>query len=133
MADYFAHWMSFAQRTDRAKLPKIYFVNWFRKSPSDKWLWPGYGDNSRVLKWICERVQGTAKATQTAIGNLPTPDALDLSGLNISADDLSQLLAVDKEGWKKEAEEIENYYQGYGDRLPAALKQQLAELKQRLG
>ena len=78
MGDYFAHWLSFARRTDRAKLPKIYFVNWFRKSADGKWLWPGYGENSRVLKWICERVEGTGKALKTPIGNLPTPDALDL-------------------------------------------------------
>ena len=86
MGDYFAHWLSFAQRTDRAKLPKIYFVNWFRKNGGGKWLWPGYGENSRVLKWICERVEGTGKAQKTPIGNLPTADALDLSGLNLPAD-----------------------------------------------
>ena len=133
MADYFAHWMSFAQRTDRAKLPKIYFVNWFRKSPEDKWLWPGYGDNSRVLAWVCERVEGTGKAVKTEIGNLPTPDALNLSGLNMPAEDLKMLLSVDKEGWKKEAADIATYYQTYGDKLPAALKQELASLNQRLG
>ena len=72
MGDYFAHWLSFAQRTDRAKLPKIYFVNWFRKDEAGKWLWPGYGENSRVLKWICERVEGTGQAQKTSIGNLPT-------------------------------------------------------------
>ena len=88
MGDYFAHWLSFAQRTDRAKLPKIYFVNWFRRNGGNKFLWPGYGDNSRVLKWICERVEGTGKAQKTAIGNLPTPDALDLSGLNLPAEDV---------------------------------------------
>ena len=86
MGDYFAHWLSFAQRTDRAKLPKVYFVNWFRKNADGKFLWPGYGENSRVLKWICERVEGTGKAQKTPIGNLPTPDALDLSGLNLPAE-----------------------------------------------
>ena len=85
-----------------AKLPKIYFVNWFRKDANGKWLWPGYGDNSRVLKWICERVEGTAKAQQTPIGNLPTPDALDLSGLNLSGRNIQALLSVDTAGWKKE-------------------------------
>src|SRR5436190_4604898 len=83
MGDYFAHWLSFAKKTDRSKLPKIYFVNWFRKDSGGRWLWPGYGDNSRVLKWICERVEGTGKARPTPIGNLPTPDTLDLSGLTI--------------------------------------------------
>ncbi|MEI7731475.1 MAG: phosphoenolpyruvate carboxykinase (GTP) [Verrucomicrobiota bacterium] len=133
MADYFAHWMSFAKRTDRSKLPKIYFVNWFRKSPQDKWLWPGYGDNSRVLKWVCERVEGTAKAEQTPIGNLPAKDGLDLAGLNMPAEDLSQLLSVDKEGWKKEADEIANYYKVYGAHLPVELTKELEELKKRLG
>src|SRR5207244_6559113 len=93
MADYLTHWLSFAERSDG--LPKLYSVNWFRKNANGKWLWPGYGDNSRALKWICERVEGIAKAQQTPIGHLPTPDALDLSGLDISASDLKQLLSVE--------------------------------------
>jgi len=101
MGDYFAHWLSFAQRTDRARLPKIYFVNWFHKDANGKFLWPGYGENSRVLKWICERAEGTGKAQKTPIGNLPAADALDLSGLNLPADGLKQLLVVDVAGWKK--------------------------------
>jgi phosphoenolpyruvate carboxykinase (GTP) len=133
MADYFAHWLSFAQRTDRSKLPKVYFVNWFRKDAGGKWLWPGYGDNSRVLKWICERVEGAAGAQQTPIGNLPAPDALDLSGLNISAEDLKQLLSVDSAGWKREADDIGAYYTKFGEKLPEALKQQLEGLRKRLG
>ena len=133
MADYFTHWLSFAQRADRTNLPKVYFVNWFRKDPNGKWLWPGYGDNSRVLKWICERVEGTAKAQQTPIGNLPTPDALDLVGLNLSTETLSQLLSVDVAGWKKEADDIAAYYTKFGDKMPATLKQQLNELRKRLG
>ena len=80
MADYYAHWLSFAGRTDRSKLPKIFFVNWFRKDDTGRWLWPGYGENSRVLKWICERVEGTGKAVSAPIGNLPAPGALDLAG-----------------------------------------------------
>ena len=133
MADYFAHWLSFAQRADRARLPKIYFVNWFRKDGNGKFLWPGYGENSRVLKWICERVEGAAKAQSTPIGNLPTPDALDLSGLNIPAEDLTQLLSADAAGWKKEADDIADYYAKFGDRLPGALRQQLDDLRKRLG
>jgi phosphoenolpyruvate carboxykinase (GTP) len=132
MAAYFAHWLSIPGRADRAKLPKFYFVNWFRKSASDKWLWPGYGENSRVLKWVCERVEGTAKAVSTPIGNLPTPDALDLSGLPMNEADLKELLSVDAAGWKAEADNIEQYYATYGDQAPAALKQQLAELRARL-
>ncbi|HKS36836.1 MAG TPA: phosphoenolpyruvate carboxykinase (GTP) [Verrucomicrobiae bacterium] len=133
MADYFAHWLSFAQRADRAKLPKVYFVNWFRKDASGKWLWPGYGENSRVLKWICERVDGTAKAQETPIGNLPTPDALDLAGIDVPSADLQQLLAVDVAGWKKEADDIAAYYAKFGDRLPKALNEQLDSLRKRLG
>ncbi len=133
MADYFAHWLSFAQRADRARLPKIYFVNWFRKDGNGKFLWPGYGENSRVLKWICERVEGAAKAQSTPIGNLPTPDALDLSGLSIAAEDLTQLLSADAAGWKKEADDIADYYAKFGDRLPGALRQQLDDLRKRLG
>lgn len=133
MADYFAHWLSFAQRTDRSKLPKVFFVNWFRKSAQGKWLWPGYGENSRVLKWICERVQGTAKAARTPIGLLPTSDALDISGIGVTAADLEELLAVDIEGWKKEAQNIAEYYAKLGDRMPEALKKQLSGLRSRLG
>ncbi|MGA2786280.1 MAG: phosphoenolpyruvate carboxykinase (GTP) [Verrucomicrobiota bacterium] len=133
MGDYFAHWLSFAQRTDRAKLPKIYFVNWFRKDEGGRWLWPGYGENSRVLKWICERAEGTAKAQKTPIGNLPTADALELSGLNLSADSLKQLLAVDVAGWKKEADGVTANYARFGSHLPKALNDQLDGLRKRLG
>ena len=133
MGDYFAHWLSFAQRTDRSKLPKIYFVNWFRKNGDGKWLWPGYGENSRVLKWICERVEGTGKAQKTPIGNLPAADALDLSGLNLPTNNLKQLLAVDIAGWKKEAEDVAANYAKLGSRLPKALDDQLDSLRKRLG
>jgi len=132
MGDYFSHWLSFAQRTDRAKLPKVYFVNWFRKDASGKWLWPGYGENSRVLKWICERVEGTGKAQQTPIGNLPTPDALDLSGLQLSPNGLKELLAVDLAGWKKEAEDVAASYAQFDGKLPKALNDQLDGLRKRL-
>jgi phosphoenolpyruvate carboxykinase (GTP) len=133
MGDYFAHWLSFAQRTDRAKLPKVYFVNWFRKSADGKFLWPGFGENSRVLKWIFERVEGTAKAQRTPIGHLPTPDALDVTGLNGMADDLKQLLAVDTAGWKREVEDVAANYAKFGSRLPKALNEQLDGLRKRLG
>ena len=132
MADYFTHWLSFARRTDPAKLPKIFFVNWFRKNAEGKWLWPGFGENSRVLKWICERVEGTGKAVKTPIGWLPTPDAIDTTGLNISSADLAELLSVDVEAWKKEATDVAEAYKKFGDRLPAALKEQLHDLGTRL-
>jgi phosphoenolpyruvate carboxykinase (GTP) len=133
MGDYFAHWLSFAKRTDRSKLPKVYFVNWFRRSADGKFLWPGYGDNSRVLKWICERVEGTGNAQKTPVGNIPTPDALDVSGLNIPADDLKQLLAVDTKGWKNEVTDVAANYAKFGSHLPKALSEQLDGLRMRLG
>jgi phosphoenolpyruvate carboxykinase (GTP) len=133
MADYFAHWLSFLERTDRSKLPKIYFVNWFRKDDNGRWLWPGYGENSRVLKWICERVDGNAAAQKTAIGNLPAVGALDLSGLATSAEDLKMLTSVDVEGWRKEAQDIGAYYAKFNSTLPEPLKRELDGLRQRLG
>ena len=133
MGDYFAHWLSFAQRTDRAKLPKIYFVNWFRKDGGGRWLWPGYGENSRVLKWICERVEGTGKAQKTPIGNLPTPEALDLSGLDLPDGNLRHLLEVDVAGWKKEIEDIAASYARFDSKLPKTLTEQLDGLRKRLG
>jgi phosphoenolpyruvate carboxykinase (GTP) len=133
MGDYFAHWVSMVDRTDRALLPKIFFVNWFRKDAAGKWLWPGYGENSRVLKWVCERVEGTAPAVRTPIGNLPTPEALDLTGLKLSGDELKQLLAVNLAGWRNEADDIGSYYAKFGDKLPEPLSRELAELRERLG
>jgi phosphoenolpyruvate carboxykinase (GTP) len=131
MGDYFAHWLSFG-KNDRSKLPKIYFVNWFRKSADGKFLWPGYGENSRVLKWIAERVDGTGKATKTPIGNLPTADALDLSGVNLPLDDVKALTSVDADGWKKEVDDVAANYTKFGNHLPQALNDQLAGLRQRL-
>jgi phosphoenolpyruvate carboxykinase (GTP) len=133
MGDYFAHWLSLAQRTDRSKLPKIYFANWFHKNGKGRFLWPGYGENSRVLKWICERVEGRGKAQKTPIGNLPTLDALDMSGLNIPEENMKQLLAVDVAGWKKEVEDIAANYAKFGNKLPKALTKQLDSLRKRLG
>ena len=133
MGDYFAHWLSFAGRTDREKLPKVFFVNWFRKDDNGEFLWPGYGENSRVLKWIFERVEGTGKALETPIGYLPAPGALDLSGLDIPEDAVKQLLAVEKDGWLSEVDGLSKYYDEFGDRLPAELREQLAALKARLG
>jgi phosphoenolpyruvate carboxykinase (GTP) len=132
MGDYFAHWLSFAKRTDRSKLPKVFFVNWFRKNADGKWLWPGFGENSRVLKWICERVEGTGQAQETPIGNIPTPGALDLSGLNIPAEDIKELLSVDKAAWKKEVDDVAASYAKYGSSLPAALVEEHKRLVARL-
>jgi phosphoenolpyruvate carboxykinase (GTP) len=132
MGDYLAHWLSIGARTRADKLPKFFYVNWFRKSDDGKWLWPGYGDNSRVLKWIYERVSGTGEAQETPIGYLPTPGALDLSGLSLSAQNLNELLRVDPKEWLHEMEGIRRHYEGFGAKLPGALREEAAALESRL-
>lgn len=132
MGDYWAHWLSFAYRTDRSKLPKIFFVNWFRKNGAGQWLWPGFGENIRVLKWICERVDGTGQAKETPIGFLPSPGALDLAGLEISHENQQELLRVDAASWNKEAQDAEAYFSQFGDKMPKELKGELRELVRRL-
>ena len=132
MPDYWAHWLSIGRHAG-AQLPRIYQVNWFRKSPGGDFLWPGYGENGRVLKWIFERCEGTAKAVETPIGNLPTRDAIDLDGLDeVSPEDLEELLRVDTEGWTAEVRGIEEYYENFGDRVPQELRDELAALRDRL-
>jgi phosphoenolpyruvate carboxykinase (GTP) len=133
MGDYFRHWIETGKKSAADKLPKIFYVNWFRKSSEGKWLWPGYGENSRVLKWVFERVSGTAKAEKTAIGNIPAQDALTLDGLDISPGFLGQLLSVNNEEWKNEIPGIEEHYANFGDKLPRELREQLDALKKRLG
>lgn len=132
MGDYFQHWFDMGDRLGN-KAPKIFYVNWFRKDANGKFLWPGFGDNSRVLKWMCERVDGKAPARETPIGLLPTEDALDLSGLDISGEVMKELLKVDTEAWKAEIPDIENHFAKFGDRLPKRLAAQLDKLKERLG
>ncbi len=132
MGDYFSHWLKVGAQADAAKLPRIYFVNWFRKGADGKFLWPGYGDNSRVLKWIVQRLEGEADAVDTPIGRLPSKDALDLSGLSITDAALETLLSVDPEVWAEEAALIPDAYRKFGDRLPAELWSQYEALTQRL-
>ena len=132
MGDYFGHWLSISKRANPEKLPRVFYVNWFRKSPNGSWLWPGYGENSRVLKWIFERCAGTAKAIDTPIGRLPEPDEIDIRGLDIPAANLSKLLSVDVQGWLAEVPHIRDYFAGYGDRMPSGLKVQVEQLEQRL-
>jgi phosphoenolpyruvate carboxykinase (GTP) len=132
MGDYFKHWIQIGKKTSEEKLPKIFYVNWFRKTTDGKWLWPGYGENSRVLKWVFERCAGTGKADETPIGFMPTEDAIDTSGLNISPADMKELLNVDKAEWKKEVEGIRDHYKKFGDRLPDELKRELEALERRL-
>ena len=127
MADYFGHWLSLGAR-DGDNLPKIFFVNWFRRDDDGRFLWPGYGENSRVLKWVFERVAGSADAVRTAIGDLPAPGALDLNGLDVNEADLAELLKVDADGWKAAIPQIENHFAQFGDKLPTALSAQLQQL-----
>lgn len=125
-ADYFAHWLSF----DRpgARLPAIFHVNWFRKGDDGKFLWPGFGDNLRVLEWIIGRVAGSAQATETPIGHLPAPDALNLDGLSLDAEAIQKLFGVDRDGWRAEFDAIAGYLADYGPRMPAALGGQAREI-----
>ncbi|MEJ6721663.1 phosphoenolpyruvate carboxykinase (GTP) [uncultured Ilumatobacter sp.] len=127
--DYFAHWLSMKDRTDVANLPKIFFVNWFRRDEDGRFLWPGFGENARVLKWVFERVDGTVDAIDSPIGKLPVPDQLDLSGLDINQADLDTLLAVDTEGWKGAVSQIREHFDSFGDRLPAELNAAVDQLE----
>jgi phosphoenolpyruvate carboxykinase (GTP) len=131
MADYWSHWLTIGRRSG-AVLPKIYYVNWFRKSDGGDFLWPGFGDNSRVLQWVFERCEGTAKAIETPIGNLPADGALDLDGVDINAEDLAELLRVDVEGWLHELPLIREYYSEFGDRMPKQLLAELDAMRERL-
>jgi phosphoenolpyruvate carboxykinase (GTP) len=134
MGDYFAHWLAMgAKAKDPAKLPRIYFVNWFRKDERGKFVWPGYGDNSRVLKWIVDRLEGRAEAVETPIGLLPAPGSLDVSGLGLTQAQLDLLLTVDADIWRQEAALVPAFYDRFGDRLPAALWAELDSLVARLG
>ncbi len=133
MADYFAHWLSFAENHDEEKLPKIFYVNWFRKGDDGRWLWPGFGENSRVLEWVFNRVEGNAQAVETPIGLLPTMDSLDVVGVNVTPADMAELLNVNVDEWRAEVPGIREYYAKFGERLPDALHAQVDELAQRLG
>lgn len=132
MGDYFQHWLTMGDRLGD-KAPRIFYVNWFRKSPGGRWLWPGYGENSRVLKWMCDRVEGKAGARETPIGLLPFEQDLDLTGLDVPAEDLGELLRVDVSAWKAEVPDVEAYFAQFGDRLPARLRKQLEAFVTRLG
>jgi len=114
-------------------LPKIFNVNWFRKDENGKWLWPGYGDNMRVLAWIFGRCEGTAAATETAIGFVPTVDGIDISGLDVTKEDIAELVKVDKALWKEELELIKEQQASLGERYPNELKLQVEQLEARLG
>jgi phosphoenolpyruvate carboxykinase (GTP) len=132
MADYFAHWLEMPTLSPNAHMPRIFYVNWFRRSADGRWLWPGFGENSRVLKWIFERVSGGGEAAETPIGNIPAPGALDLSGLDLDPDDVEELLNPDLAGWAADIPGIRQHYAKFGDKLPKALAEELDGLESRL-
>ena len=132
MGDYFGHWLKMGATHDAAKLPGIYFVNWFRKDERGKFVWPGYGENSRVLKWIVDRLEGRAEAVDTPIGRLPAPGSLDVTGLGLTQAQLDLLLTVDADIWKQEAALIPEFYEKFGEHTPPALWAELEALVQRL-
>ncbi len=132
MGDYFAHWLSLGAAADSSKLPRIFQVNWFRKGADNRYLWPGFGENSRVLAWIAERCEGTAAASETAIGLVPAPGALPVEGLELAPAALEALLAVDVPGWEAELPSLAEHLASFGDRLPRELSAQLDDLRERL-
>jgi phosphoenolpyruvate carboxykinase (GTP) len=134
MGDYWQHWLALAQR-DGVNLPKVFYVNWFRKNAEGKFLWPGYGDNSRVLAWIFRRCEGTAAAVETEIGLLPPvgEGGIEISGLDLGEAEMHELLTVDVEGWKQQVPQIHKNYEKFGDKLPVKLREQLQALQERLG
>jgi phosphoenolpyruvate carboxykinase (GTP) len=135
--DYFQHWLDIGKthqnQLDAATLPLVFYVNWFRRDDAGEFLWPGYGENSRVLKWIVERVEGKAAAVETPIGYVPAEGALDVDGLEITAEQVAKALAVDPEEWKAELPLIEEWFAKIGDKTPSTLLTELDGLKARLG
>ena len=132
VGDYINHWLEIGEATDASKLPKLFWVNWFRKSDEGKFLWPGFGENSRVLKWVLERVVGSGDAVETAIGYVPTVESLDTSGLEIDELTLQQLLSVDNDAWRGEVELINDHFDFVGEQLPQAMRDELENLEKRL-
>lgn len=132
MADYFGHWLKIGAATNSENLPKIFFVNWFRRDEDGRFLWPGFGENSRVLKWIFDRIDGNASAEKTAIGYLPNPGDLDTNGLDINDADLAALLSLDAPGWKQAIPQIRDHFAQFGPKLPATLVNKLDELDKSL-
>ena len=132
MADYFAHWLTFSERFDEEKLPKIFYVNWFRKGADGRWLWPGFGENSRVLEWIFERTAGRGEAEETVIGFVPTHDAINVEGLRVTPEDMRELLTVHNDEWRHEVPRIREHYAQFNERLPEKLAAFVDDLEARL-
>ena len=131
--DYFAHWISVGKGADASKLPRIFYVNWFRRDADGGFLWPGFGENIRVLKWAVERIEGSAAAVETPVGYVPADGALDVSGLSLSAEELASVTAVDTEEWRAELPQIEEWFTTIGERLPSGMQDELDALRLRLG
>jgi phosphoenolpyruvate carboxykinase (GTP) len=132
MGDYFAHWLTFSERFDEANLPKIFYVNWFRKGEDGRWLWPGYGENSRVLEWVFERSAGRGDAVETPIGFVPTTTALNVEGLAVTAADMTELLTVHNDEWREEVPKIREHFATFGADLPSKLKDEVDRLEAKL-
>ena len=132
VGDYFQHWIDLGKNSDESKLPKVFFVNWFRRGEGGKFLWPGFGENSRVLKWIVDRIEHKAGGQNTPIGVVPTPEDLDLAGLDVTADDVAAALEVNPSEWREELPLIEEWFEFVGDKLPTGVKDEFEALKERL-
>jgi len=130
--DYFQHWIDTGKRADADKLPKIFYVNWFRRGDDKRFLWPGFGENSRVLKWAIERLEGKAAAVETPIGYVPTAEDLDLTGLDTPAEDIEAALKFDATEWRNELPLIDEWFDKIGEKLPTILRAELDALKTRL-
>jgi phosphoenolpyruvate carboxykinase (GTP) len=131
--DYLNHWVNLSAKANPERLPKIFLVNWFRRNSEGGFAWPGFGDNARVLKWAIERLEGTADAVETPIGYVPTGDAIDLEGLDMTAAQVEEAVRVDPAEWATELASIEDWFANFGGSLPEALQSELAGLKARLG
>jgi phosphoenolpyruvate carboxykinase (GTP) len=132
VGDYCQHWLDLAKNADESKLPKVFFVNWFRRGADGRFLWPGFGENSRVLKWIVDRVEGRANGVSTAIGTVPGAGDLDLGGLDVDEADVAEALAVDPEEWRAELPQIEEWFAFVGEKLPTSVRDEYEALKVRL-
>jgi phosphoenolpyruvate carboxykinase (GTP) len=133
MADYFGHWLAIGERSAADKLPRIFYVNWFRKDADGNFLWPGFGENSRVLEWVFRRCDGDAEATETPIGLVPAPGAINTDGLDVSEEAMRELTTVDEDQLLEELPQVEEHLARFGDNLPQAIRAQLDALKRKLG
>jgi phosphoenolpyruvate carboxykinase (GTP) len=131
MGDYFSHWLKVGA-SEGAQMPRVFYVNWFRKDDEGNFLWPGFGENSRVLEWVFRRCEGTAEAEETPIGNVPAPGALNVEGLDITDEAMAELVAVDPAEWKVELPAMHQHFARFGKHLPEELHSQLADLERRL-